>query len=129
MGFMYLSYDQLTILSKHLRKTSPHYAHTLPVDVERLLVGGLSGIVSKTLVMPADVIRKRLQVHAGENLYVVGNIPSYRGALDCAAQIVRQEGITGFYKGLTPSLLKTAPASAVTFYVFEKTREFLTKLK
>jgi solute carrier family 25 thiamine pyrophosphate transporter 19 len=33
-------------------------------------------------------------------------------------QIVRTEGILGLYKGLTPSILKAAPSSAITFFVF-----------
>jgi len=125
MGLMYLSYDLLVSLSKRGRRESPTYAALVPASLESLAIGGASGIFSKTAVFPADLMRKRLQVHAGEEAYVVGRIPSYRGALDCLLQILKQEGPSGFYKGLVPSLFKTAPASAVTFFVFENTKELL----
>ena len=32
-------------------------------------------------------------------------MPAYRGLVDAARQIARQEGLLGFYKGLVPSLL------------------------
>ena len=36
----------------------------------------------------------------------VGQTRQYVGALDCARTVWLQEGILGFYKGTTPSLLK-----------------------
>ena len=37
----------------------------------------------------------------------------------CLAQIYRTEGVRGLYKGSTPSILKAAPAAAVTFSAYE----------
>jgi hypothetical protein len=36
--------------------------HGLPRDAEKLVCGGVAGLVSKTGTMPFDVVRKRLQV-------------------------------------------------------------------
>ena len=33
---------------------------------------------------------------------------SYKGLLDCAGQVLREEGAQGCFKGLSPSLLKAA---------------------
>ena len=46
------------------------------------------------------------------------------GEIDCGpiAAIVERlvgEGVEGLYKGLAPSLLKAAPATAITFLVYE----------
>lgn len=37
----------------------------------------------------------------------------------------RFEGIRGFYRGITPNLLKNVPASSITFIVFENVLKFL----
>lgn len=39
--------------------------------------------------------------------------------IQVAKGILEREGIKGFYKGLTPALLKAAPASGITFAVYE----------
>ena len=37
----------------------------------------------------------------------------------------RDEGFFGFYKGLTPNLLRVVPACAITFVVYEHTSHYL----
>ena len=39
------------------------------------------------------------------------------------------QGWRGFYRGLLPSLLKTVPASAITFLVYDKAREGIQLLR
>ncbi|KAG1728351.1 mitochondrial carrier [Suillus occidentalis] len=41
--------------------------------------------------------------------------------------VIAESGITGLFRGLSPSLLRTIPAGASTFAAFELTREFLTE--
>lgn len=91
------------------------------------LAGFLAGSVSKTGVFPLDLIRKRLQVQgpARTAAYVLHDIPLYHSGLFCAAQIWRREGARGFYKGLSVSLLKSAPSSAITLWTFEQSSRVL----
>lgn len=42
--------------------------------------------------------------------------------------ILREEGIKGLYKGLTPNLLKVAPSMAASWLSYEMTRDFLVDL-
>eukprot|EP01135_Chromosphaera_perkinsii_P003441 Nk52_evm10s243 gene=Nk52_evmTU10s243 len=78
--------------------------------------GGASGIFAKLAVMPMDTIKKRMQVQGFEEARKhFGKVVRYSGATDCAIQMLRLEGIASFYKGGFPSMLKAAPASAVTF--------------
>lgn len=35
-----------------------------------------------------------------------GQVGHYSGVIDCFTSVVRQEGITSFYKGGTPALIK-----------------------
>jgi solute carrier family 25 thiamine pyrophosphate transporter 19 len=41
---------------------------------------------------------------------------------------VRKEGARGLYRGLTVSLLKAAPASAVTMWTYERALKFYSGL-
>ena len=44
---------------------------------------------------------------------------AYRSAAHCLLTLARREGLAGLYKGLTPNLLKAAPASGITFVAYE----------
>lgn len=47
-------------------------------------------------------------------------VPRYESLsiLRVAGSIVRTEGPLGLFKGLVPSVMKAAPSSAVTFFVY-----------
>lgn len=57
-------------------------------------------------------------------------IPSkriYSGALDAAKKIYAQHGATGFFRGITPCLLRAFPANGAAFVSYEYARELLGK--
>lgn len=87
--------------------------------------GLIAGAVSKTGVFPLDLIRKRLQVQGRQDYFL--SIPAYSNTLSCARQILKVEGIRGFYKGLSVALLKSAPSSAITLWTFETTRNLIRR--
>ncbi|KAI0506111.1 mitochondrial dicarboxylate carrier protein [Xylaria bambusicola] len=88
--------------------------------------GVLASVVAKTGVFPLDLVRKRIQVQGPtRNRYVHRNIPEYAGTISTIKQIVKQERIRGLYRGLTVSLMKAAPASAVTMWTYERMMNFL----
>ena len=45
----------------------------------------------------------------------------YTGMRDVAKKIYRNEGVAGFYKGLTPNLIKVFPSSGLFFLSYECT--------
>lgn len=95
---------------------------TLPFSSGDAVSGVLASVFSKTAVFPLDLVRKRLQVQGPTRAkYVHSNIPEYRGVIKSLVAINRREGFRGMYRGLTVSLMKTAPASAITMYVYERT--------
>ncbi len=53
----------------------------------------------------------------------------YKSIFDAVRIIVREEGIRGLYKGLTPNLLKVAPSMAASWLTFEVFRDFIMTLK
>ena len=46
--------------------------------------------------------------------------PRYKGSIDCALKVLRQNGIQhGLYKGMGPTLLRAFPSYAAAFYGYE----------
>jgi solute carrier family 25 folate transporter 32 len=87
--------------------------------LDLLGISGLSKVFAGCITYPYQVLRTRLQSY---NAAIV-----YRGVWDVTQQIWRQEGITGFYKGLGPNLLRVLPGTWVTFLVYENTKGVLYK--
>ncbi|XP_072298315.1 mitochondrial thiamine pyrophosphate carrier [Eucyclogobius newberryi] len=89
-------------------------------NLQSLLCGSGAGMISKSITYPFDLFKKRLQVGGFEEarLYF-GKVRTYKGLLDCAAQIAKEEGPQGFFKGLSPSLLKAALSTGFTFFWYE----------
>lgn len=121
MGLFFASYETLKI---------PLGDMSLPIGSGDALAGILASVASKTAVFPLDTIRKRLQVQGPTRLrYVHTNIPLYRGIEGTLKMILRREGARGLYRGLTVSLIKAAPASAVTMWTYERTMMVLQRLE
>ena len=114
MGLFFASYEGL----KPITAASPV---PLPFGGSDAAAGILASVLSKTAVYPLDTTRKRLQVQGPmRSKYVHRNIPLYTGVVDTLVSISQREGIRGLYRGLTVSLLKAAPASAVTMWTYER---------
>ncbi|XP_038132610.1 mitochondrial thiamine pyrophosphate carrier [Cyprinodon tularosa] len=89
-------------------------------NLRSLVCGSGAGMISKTLTYPFDLFKKRLQVGGFEKARAhFGEVRTYRGLMDCAVQIAKEEGIRGFFKGLSPSLLKAALSTGFTFFWYE----------
>lgn len=71
-------------------------------------IAGISaGIASKTIVYPLDLIKRRLQMGWGTAMYSVFK------------KVIWKDGFFGLYRGLTPALLKSAPATGVSLWCYE----------
>ncbi|KAI1103320.1 mitochondrial thiamine pyrophosphate carrier 1 [Jackrogersella minutella] len=98
----------------------------LPLGTGDATAGVVASVVAKTGVFPLDLVRKRIQVQGPtRSRYVHKNIPEYRGTLSTIRQVLKREGVRGLYRGLTVSLIKAAPASAVTMWTYERVLNFL----
>ncbi|KAL8761157.1 MAG: hypothetical protein Q9184_002696, partial [Pyrenodesmia sp. 2 TL-2023] len=83
-------------------------------SVDYLWLSSASKVFAGSATYPYQVVRARLQ------MYEAGQ--TYNGARDATAQIWKQEGLRGFYKGLAPNLVRVLPNTWVTFLVYEKTK-------
>ena len=67
-----------------------------------------------TLCYPQLLIRSRMQ----------DQHRLYDSLRECIVSTWRNEGVVGFYKGLLPNLIRTVPASIITFYTYEMLRRW-----
>ncbi|XP_039715654.1 mitochondrial thiamine pyrophosphate carrier isoform X4 [Pteropus medius] len=115
-GFQFSFYNSL----KHMYEWAMPAEGKKNGNLKNLLCGSGAGVISKTLTYPLDLFKKRLQVGGFEQARVTfGQVRSYRGLLDCAKQVLQEEGARGFYKGLSPSLLKAALSTGLVFFWYE----------
>nr|XP_061805524.1 mitochondrial thiamine pyrophosphate carrier-like [Nerophis lumbriciformis] len=99
-------------------------------NLKSLLCGSGAGMISKTITYPFDVFKKRLQVGGFEEARVhFGQVRHYRGLADCVSRMTKEEGVRGFFKGLSPSLLKAALSTGFTFFCYEMFLDVLRELK
>ena len=112
MGLFFAVYEGLRPETQNLR---------LPFGSGDALAGTLASVMAKSGVFPLDLIRKRLQVQGPTRaMFTKGQVPQYsHGVWRTGTAVVAREGWRGLYRGLGISLVKAAPASAITMWTYE----------
>jgi len=82
-------------------------------------VGYAVTVTSGLLSYPIDTIRRRMMMTSGQAV-------KYSGSLDCTAQILKNEGVTSFFKGAGANILR-GMAGAGTLAGFDIFTEYYTK--
>lgn len=83
--------------------------------VKTTIAGGIGGMCLWTSIFPFDVVKSRIQIES-----------STESMTSVLKKVARQEGVRGLYKGLTPTLLRTFPATGALFVAYENTKYYLT---
>jgi solute carrier family 25 carnitine/acylcarnitine transporter 20/29 len=86
---------------------------------ELLLCGALAGDALWLASYPLDVIKSKLQSDG------FGKASKYRNARHAMYSIWRENGFLGFWRGITPALIRAIPCSAGTFATVELTLRLL----
>ncbi|KAG2456834.1 ORNT1 protein, partial [Polypterus senegalus] len=81
--------------------------------------GGFGGACLWLAVYPIDCVKSRIQV-----LSMAGK---QSGFLKTFYSIVKNEGFTALYSGLTPTLIRTFPANGALFLAYELSRKLMMK--
>ncbi|KAH9923957.1 mitochondrial carrier [Epithele typhae] len=118
-GANFTAYQELKKLAHNLqpeRADLPSYQH--------MLIGLVSGAMGPFSNAPIDTIKTRLQKAPG----APGQSAAQRIAA-IAREMVRQEGVRAFYKGITPRVLRVAPGQAVVFAVYERVRRAMETMQ
>lgn len=79
------------------------------------LSGTVAGGVATVALHPLDLLKTRLQVQDGLNLY---KGPRYQGLFDAIRSIFVKEGLIGFYKGLSPNVIGSSASWGIYFYAY-----------
>lgn len=93
----------------------------LPILVS-LGCGGIAGAAAQTAAYPFDLLRRRFQM---SGFVGDGAKEGYSTLTGAFRHVIRTEGFTGLYKGLTPNYAKVIPVIAVQFMVFEEMKKLL----
>lgn len=122
MGVFFAVYESLRLPMGQL---------DLPFAGGNAAAGMAASVIAKTGVFPLDLVRKRIQVQGPtRRRYVHKNIPEYSaGTVRIIQMILKTEGWRGLYRGLTVSLFKAAPASAVTVWTYERVLKVLISIE
>ncbi|RMD44996.1 hypothetical protein DV735_g79, partial [Chaetothyriales sp. CBS 134920] len=105
------------------RKARELNIHEDDVEISNIVtasIGASSGAISATAVYPINLLRTRLQAQG-----TVLHPPTYTGIVDVTRKTIHQEGFAGLFKGVTPNLLKVAPAVGISYVVYENTKALL----
>ncbi|KAJ2349164.1 Mitochondrial carrier protein ymc2 [Coemansia sp. RSA 2618] len=109
-GMYFLAYEAL--VQRTMAETGKARA-----DISSALVcmyGAAAGFAMWLTSYPLDVVKSKLQTDGFS-----GSARKYSGSIDCLRKTIQQEGIKGMFRGITPCLLRAAPANAATFIGFE----------
>ena len=112
--------------------------HSFEYVWRSLLAGGLAGCVAKTVISPLDRVKILFQ---GANPYysrytgVLRQVPfltvvgSTAGAFKALAEIAREQGRAGLYRGHSAMLLRIFPYSAISYASHEQYNRLLMPSK
>ncbi|XP_030818196.1 mitochondrial thiamine pyrophosphate carrier isoform X3 [Camarhynchus parvulus] len=91
---------------------------------EAAAAGSASGLVTRVLVSPLDVLKIRFQLQI-EQLSSRNPTAKYHGILQAVQRIFREEGLTAFWKGHVPAQFLSVGFGAVQFMTFERLTELM----
>jgi solute carrier family 25 citrate transporter 1 len=93
------------------------YGQGSPLNPLTALMGGMmAGCFSTFGNNPFDVVKTKMQ---GQDA------AQYKSTADCFRQILRTEGLRGFYKGVVPRLGRVVPGQGVIFMSFETVQKWV----
>jgi solute carrier family 25 carnitine/acylcarnitine transporter 20/29 len=89
-----------------------------------MTAGGLAGMASWMISLPPDVIKSQVQAAAKNSALSKERFPTWV----VFRELMRKEGPTALYRGLTPVLLRAFPANAACFLGYEITKISLQRV-
>lgn len=117
-GVSYFSFETLKIFYS---KLNPESISNVPVPI-KLLMGMISGALAQTAAYPFDIVRRHSQLchrapHLSELRFQKNSF------INIASEVIKKHGISGLFKGLSINYLKVAPATGISFVIYEYLKE------
>jgi Mitochondrial carrier protein len=91
-------------------------------NFENSIMGCVASATTVSIMIPMDTIKTRLVTQS----LAAGSMP-YKGIIDCAVRVAREEGVKAFYKGLPPRLVSVVPMIGIQFTVYEFMKKVMQK--
>ncbi|OQE11883.1 hypothetical protein PENFLA_c070G09512 [Penicillium flavigenum] len=95
---------QAAIMSETAQKPLPF--------VYQFAAGAVAGVSEILVMYPLDVLKTRIQLQTGAP---VPGVDHYNGMFDCFRKIVKNEGASRLYRGISAPILMEAPKRATKF--------------
>ncbi|KAL9047120.1 MAG: hypothetical protein Q9214_000224 [Letrouitia sp. 1 TL-2023] len=86
--------------------------------------GAVAGVSEILVMYPLDVVKTRVQLQKGKGVGEEG----YNGMLDCFRKIIKNEGVSRLYRGITAPILMEAPKRATKFAANESWGKYYRNL-
>jgi len=86
--------------------------------VKVMVAGGIGGMMYWISTFPFDVVKSTMQTDSTDP-----EKRKYKGLTDTFQKLYKSEGFKGFWKGIVPCMLRSFPANAVCFLLYEMTRK------
>jgi hypothetical protein len=109
------SYALTWTFFQQLKKLQLNTMKRSPKDIENSIMGCTAAAATVCIMIPMDTIKTRLVTQAA----AAGSTVPYKGIIDAATRITREEGVGAFYRGLSPRLLSVVPMIGIQFGVYE----------
>lgn len=92
--------------------------------VYTFMAGAIAGVSEILVMYPLDVVKTRVQLQTGK----AAAADTYNGMFDCFSKIIRNEGFSRLYRGITAPILMEAPKRATKFAANDKWGKFYREL-
>ncbi|KAI8974483.1 mitochondrial carrier domain-containing protein [Pilobolus umbonatus] len=101
----------------YLRDMIQPHASVHNKDVSPLLAGAIARTAAVTIISPIELFRTRLQAATGVN--------DFKNVWQGVREMVMQDGIRSLYRGLSPTLCRDVPFSAIYWMGYEEIKHSL----
>ncbi|BFZ55813.1 mitochondrial thiamine pyrophosphate transporter [Savitreella phatthalungensis] len=95
-------------------------SHASPSWVKPFVAGAGAGAFATAATYPFDLLRTRFAAAAGKSPTLPSTSP--HGIIPVVGQIIRAEGVSGLYRGLTASVVQIVPYMGLVFGCYEPLR-------
>ncbi|XP_012690300.1 solute carrier family 25 member 35 [Clupea harengus] len=96
--------------------------------VKSIVAGAIAGIVGAYMGSPIYLVKTHLQSQATSSI-AVGHQHKHRGMLHALADIHKQHGIMGLWRGSSAAIPRVSVGSAAQLYTFSASKELVTNLQ
>jgi len=92
--------------------------------IYQFAAGAVAGVSEILVMYPLDVVKTRVQLQQGKGIGEEG----YNGMVDCFRKIIKNEGFSRLYRGISAPILMEAPKRATKFAANDEWGKFYRNL-